>query len=131
MKSIDLESQIKDLRSEYRRSDFLHFVRGAGTEIELAERIALLLGCIGEEEHINFSHHSIGNYLAEHQEGDWTYEIDNANQVTLRHWFSSKGSIAVNLTNPPVIITAEDNHNLIEALATGVRTLQTKVKDHH
>lgn len=121
---------IDELRPQYKRSDFAKFVRGAVTQVEFTERVALFLACIGEDEQIRFTHHSIGNYLANQQSGDWTYEIDNANQVTLRYWLNSLGNIDLKVTNPPCIITAEDNSNLINALTMGVRALKAKVADH-
>lgn len=127
MKNIEIEPQIDELRPEYKRSDFGKFVRGAVTQVEFAERVALLLSCIGEDEDIRFTHHSIGNSLANQQFGDWTYEIDNGNQVTLRYWRDSLGSIEVNVTNPPCIVTAEDNTKLQNALIEGVRALKTRV----
>ena len=130
MKNIEVESEIDEMRPEYKRSDFGEFVRGAVTQVEFAERVALLLSCIGEDEDIKFTHHSIGNYLANQQSGDWTYEIDNGNQVTLRYWLDSLGSIQVNVTNPPCITTAEENSNLLSSLTTGVKALKAKVADH-
>jgi hypothetical protein len=129
MKNIEFESEIDELRPEYKRSDFGDFVRGAVTQVEFAERVALLLSCIGEDEDIKFTHHSIGNYLANQQSGDWTYEIDNGNQVTLRYWLDSLGSIQVNVTNPPCITTAEENSNLLSSLTMGVKALKAKVAD--
>lgn len=131
MKNIEVEPEIDELRPEYKRSDFEQFVRGAVTEVQFAERVALLLACIGEDEGVKFTHHSVGNYLADQQSGDWTYEIDNGNQVTLRYWLDSLGSIQVNVTNPPTIMTAEDNNSLLSALTTGVRTLKAKVADRN
>lgn len=127
MKNIEIESQIDELRPEYKRSDFGEFVRGAVTQVEFAERVFLLLSCIGEDEDIKFTHHSIGNYLANQQSGDWTYEIDNGNQVTLRYWLDSLRSIEVNLTNPPCIMTPEENTKLQDALLEGVRELKNEV----
>jgi hypothetical protein len=62
-------------------------VRGkyATTQVDFAELTALLLSVIGEDEGIKFTHHSIGNYMADHGPDEWTYEIDNANQITLRY----------------------------------------------
>ena len=128
----NIEPKIDDsMRPEYKRSDFGDFVRGAVTQVEFAERVALLLSCIGEDEGVKFGHHSIGNYLANHCFGEWTYEIDNGNQVTLRYWLDSLGNIEVNVTNPPCIMTAEDNNTLLSALTTGVRALKAKVADRN
>src|SRR5215467_405197 len=83
------------LRREYSRSDFGEMVRGkyASTQLEFTELVSLLLACIGEEADLKFIHHSTGNLLADHNSGDWTYELDNANQITLRYWLSEFGSI--------------------------------------
>ncbi len=130
MKNTEVESQIDELRPEYKRSDFGKFVRGAVTQVEFAERVAILLACIGEEENLKFVLRSFASVPANHQRGDWTYEIDNSNQVTLRYWLNSLRNIEVNVTNPLCIFTAEDNNNLIDALTTGVRSLKAKVADH-
>ena len=73
------------LRREYRRSDFGEMIQGkyATTQIEFAELVRLLLACIGEDEGLKFSAES---QLGGHKAGDWTYEIDSANQITLRYW---------------------------------------------
>ena len=130
MKNIEAESEVDELRPEYKRSVFKKFLHGAVTQVEFAERVALMLACMGEDENIRFMHHSIGNYLAKYQSGDWTYEIDNGHQITLRYWLHPEGNIEVNVTNPPCVVTAEDNNNLIDALTTGVRILKKKVADH-
>ena len=129
MKNIKAESEVGELRPEYNGSDFGEFTRGAVTQVEFAERVALLLACIGEDDRIKFTHHSIGNYRANQQSGDWTYEIDNGNQVTLRYWLDSLANIEVTIGNPPGIFTAEDHNNLQTALADGVRALRSKVDD--
>jgi hypothetical protein len=126
MKNIKLDID-DSLRPEYKRSDFGEFVRGAVTQVEFSELVSLLLSCIGEDEGVTFIHHSIGNYLANHRFGDWTYEIDNANQITLRYWLDSGRSIDVNVTNPPCITTPEENAKLQEVLLEGVRELKVKV----
>jgi len=67
-------------------------------KLKFAERVAPLLSCIGEDEDIKFTHHSIGNYLANQQSGEWTYEIDNGNQshAALLAGFSRKYSSECN-----------------------------------
>ena len=127
MKNLEAESEVDDLRSGYTRADFKKFVRGAVTEVDFAERVALLLSCIGEDENVRFAHHSIGNHFADHQRGDWTYEIDNANQVTLRYWLNSINSIEMSNPNPPCILTAEDNDKLIDSLGQSIRSLKAKL----
>src|SRR4030095_9276454 len=98
------------LRPEYKRSDFGEMVIGkyARTQLEFAEMVHLFLTCIGEDEGIKFTHHSPGNQLAEHQPDEWTYEMDNANQITLRYWRSELESVEERLSNLPCITTAEE-----------------------
>jgi len=117
------------LRPEYKRSDFGELVRGkyATTEVEFAQLVQLLLGCIGEDEGVKLMHHSIGNYLADHKPGEWTYEIDNANQVTLRYWRSGFTSVEEVLSNPTTVMTPKDRAELKTALLEGVLNLKTKV----
>lgn len=130
MKNIEVESEVDELRSEYKRSDFGEFVRGAVTQVEFAERVGLLLACIGGDEGISFQIRSEANYLHQPTTGDWTYEMGHSdNQITLRHWLGGWDNIPEQLSNPPCIFTAEDNNNLINALTTGVRTLKAKVTD--
>jgi hypothetical protein len=132
MKNIEVEPQIDDLRPEYERSDFGQFVRGAVTQVEFAERVGLLLACIGQDQEITFQIRSEGNYLDQPAAGDWTYEMGHAdNQVTLRHWLGGWNNISEQLSNPPCIFTVEDNNNLINALTTGVRTLKAKVAERN
>lgn len=132
MKNTEVEPEIDELRSEYKRSDFGKFVRGAVTQVEFAERVGLLLACIGQDEGIAFQIRSEGNYLHQPAAGDWTYEMGHSdNQITLRHWLEAWDNISEQLSNPPCIFTAEDNSNLIDALTTGVRALKDKVADHN
>jgi uncharacterized protein len=116
------------LRPEYKRSDLAELVRGkyAVTEVEFAQLVELILACIGEEENVQFEHHSEGNYLAGHKLGDWTYEMDNANQIKLRYWLSESTSIAEEVTNPTCIMTAQERVELQNSLVDHVRALKTK-----
>jgi hypothetical protein len=126
----NIKPELEDwMRPEYKRSDFGELVRGkyAVTQVEFADLTALLLTCIGEDEGIRFIHHSIGNYRADHKFAEWTYEIDNANQITLRYWLDSLRSVCEELSNPPCIMTSDDNEKLRSALVEGVRSLQAKV----
>lgn len=125
----NIKSELDDsMRSEYKRSDFGKLIRGkyATTEVDFAELTALLLACIGEDEGIKFIHHSIGNYLADHHLGDWTYEIDNANQITLRYWLNSFRSVSETISNPPCIMTPKERSELQDALLKGVRSLKAR-----
>jgi hypothetical protein len=117
------------LRPEYRRSDFGDLVQGkyATSQVEFAELVRLLLTCVGEDEELNFLHHSIGNQLAGHNLGDWTYEIDNANQITLRYWVNEFKSIEQSIPNPPCVSTTEERSDLQKLIRDHVRTLKARV----
>src|SRR6185295_20150086 len=107
----NIKSELNDWgRPEYKRSDFGEIVRGkyATTQVDFAELTALLLAVIGEDEGIKFIHHSIGNYLANHRAGEWTYEIDNANQITLRYWWNSLKNVSEEISNLPCVTTPKD-----------------------
>ncbi len=125
-----IKPEIDDwLRAEYKRSDFGELVRGkyASRQLEFAHLVKLLLGCLGEDENIQFVHHSRGNYLAGHKLGDWTYEIDNGNQITLRYWVSEFGNIEEPISNPPVIATATERTELQNLLLKHIGSLKAKV----
>jgi hypothetical protein len=118
------------LRSEYKRSDFGEMVRGkyAVTQLEFGELVRLLIACIGEHEGLKFVHHSGGNYRAGRRQGDWTYELDNTNQITLRYWTSEFGSIEEQILNRPCITTASERSELQDLLLNHVRGLKAKVQ---
>lgn len=118
------------LRPEYRRSDLGEMMKGkyAATEIEFAELVRLLIACAGEDEGLKFSHHPLGNPLAEHKR-DWTYEIDNSNQITLRYWLNEFRSIEEPISNPPCVTTPEERSALQKLIYKHVRTLKARV-DH-
>ena len=117
------------LRPEYTRSDFGEMIQGkyATTQVDFAELAGLLLACIGEDENLTFTRHSAGNYLASHKQGDWTYEIDNANQITLRYWVNEFRSIDEQIANPSCITTPQERTELQNLLLTHVRKLKAKV----
>lgn len=126
----NLRQDVDDtLRREYSRSDFGEMVRGkyARTQLEFAELVSLLLTCISEESGLKFTHHSPGNQLADHKAGDWTYELDNANQITLRHWLSEYGSIEELISNPPCVTTAHERSDLQKLLLAHVQALRNRV----
>ena len=127
MKNIDADTE-DTLRPEYKRSDFGEIIRGkyATTEVDFKQLTAALLACIGEDESVKFMHHSTGNYLANQKPGDWTYEIDNGNQITLRYWLSEFGSVEEAISNPPVVMTPKERTNLHRALVKGVKDLRRK-----
>ena len=128
----NIKSELNDWgRPEYKRSDFGEIVRGkyATTQFDFAELTPLLLAVIGEDEGIKFIHHSIGNYLADHRPGEWTYEIDNANQITLRYWLDSLKNFSAEISNPPCVMTPKERSELQSALLEGVKTLKARVSD--
>ncbi len=119
------------MRAEYKRSDFGEIVRGkyAATQVDFAELTALLLTVIGEDDGIKFTHQSIGNYLADHRAGEWTYGIDNSNQITLRYWLDSLKNVSEEISNPPCAMTPKERSELQSALLEGVKKLKAKVSD--
>ena len=117
------------LRPEYRRSDFGKMVEGkyAYSQVEFADLVHLLVTCAGEDEDVNSVHYSIGNQLVGHKQGDWTYEIDNANQITLRYRVNEFRSIEERLTNPPCVTTPEERSELQKLIQHHLRTLKARV----
>ena len=130
MKKIDPQTQ-DWLRPEYKRPDLGELVRGryAGTQVEFAELVGLLIVCIGQDEQIHFLHHSIGNNLAGHKRGDWTYEIDNSNQITLRFWISEFKSVAQSIPNPTSIMSLAERTELQNLITEHVGLLKCKVAE--
>ena len=128
MKRIRQETD-DSLRPEYRRSDFGEMVKGkyATTQVEFGEIVRLLLVCIGEDEGIDFTHHSSGNHRADHKPGDWSYEIDNANQITLRYWLSEFENLEEPLANPAYVTTAKERSALQDLLQAHLQHLKSKV----
>lgn len=121
---------VDSLRPEYSRSDFGEMVEGkyAATQTEFAELVRLLITCAGEDEGITFAHHSTGNSLAAHAVGDWTYELDNANQITLRYWLNEFSCVEESITNPPCLSTPEERSHLQKLIREHMRTLKARVK---
>ena len=117
------------LRPEYRRSDFGEMVEGkyAYTQLEFADLVHLLATCAGEDETVNLVPYPMGNHLADHKQGDWTYEINNANQITLRYWLNEFRSIEEPLTNPHCITTPEERSELKKLIQHHLRTLKARV----
>ena len=130
MKKIDVEPE-DTLRPEYKRSDFGEIIRGkyATTQVDFHQLVQALLSCIGEDEGLRFVHHSVGNDLAQYKPGEWTYEIDNGNQITLRYWLSEFGSIEELISNPTCVTTPRDRTELQDALDKGVLAIRTKVTE--
>jgi hypothetical protein len=119
------------LRPEYTRSDFGEMAQGkyATTQLQFYELAQLLLACIGEDEGLTFTHHSAGNRLAGHNSGDWTYELDDANQITLRFWLNEIASIEEPISNPVSVTTPQERSELQNLLVSHVRALKTRVKE--
>ena len=117
------------LRGEYSRSDFGEVIQGkyANTQVQFSELVHLLLVCIGEDEGIKFTHHSPGNRLAGRKPGDWTYDLDNANQVTLRYWIDDLKNLEESISNPPSVIRAEERMQLQDLLRTHVQRLKNRI----
>jgi len=117
------------LRQEYKRSDFGEMIQGkhATAQIEFAELVRLLLACIGEDEAVKFINHFLENQLASHNPGDWTYEIDDANQITLRYWTNELESIEEPISNPCCITTPQERAELQNFLLDHVRNLKGRV----
>ena len=130
MKKIDVERE-DTLRPEYKRSDFGEIIRGkyATTQVDFHQLVQALLSCISEDEGLRFVHHAVGNYRANHKPGEWTYEIDNGHQITLRYWLSDLGSIEELISNPTCVTTPRDRTELQDALHEGVLGLRTKVTE--
>ena len=124
------EDLADSLRPEYKRSDFGEMIQGkyATTQIEFGELVRLLLTCISQDEAVTFVHYSIGNRLAGHKQGDWTYEIDNANQITLRYWLNEFRTVEEPITNPPYVTTPRERSDRQKLILDHVRTLKARVK---
>jgi hypothetical protein len=119
------------LRPEYTCSDFGEMAQGkyATTQLQFYELAQLLLTCIGEDEGLTFTHHSSGNHLAGHNSGQWTYELDNANQITLRFWLNEIANIEEPISNPVSVTNPQERSELQNLLVSHVRALKTRVKE--
>jgi len=117
------------LRPEYRRSDFGEMARGkhATAQVELTELVRLLIACIGEDENLTISYYSTGNHVTTRKRGDWTYEFDNASQVTLRFWLNDFENLDEAVAIPPRVIAPRER--LKDLLLQHVRILKTRVRE--
>ena len=117
------------LRSEYKRSDFGEMVRGkySDREVEVAKVVGLLLACVGEDEGLKFIHHLPAD-RSRRKSGDWTYEFDAANQITLRYWLSECGSIEERIIPAPSVNTAQERSDFQNVLLDHVRSLKTRIQ---
>lgn len=118
------------MRPEYKRSDFGEAVQGkyAATQLQFAEVVCLLLACIGEDEGLKFISQPQGSLPAGRKAGDWTYELDAANQVTLRYWLSEFESIDESISNRTSVNSAQERSDLQNLLFNHVRILKTRVE---
>jgi hypothetical protein len=118
------------MRPEYKRSDFGDFERGryATAEVEFSKLVEMFLACIGEDEGVSFLHRTTSNDLLLPLTGKWTYEIDNANQVTLRYWVDQSRSLEESFTCQCCISTADERSELQILLEKHVQTLISRVK---
>lgn len=128
MKNVEADPE-DTLRPEYKRSDFSEVIRGkyATIQVDFHQLTGVLLTCVGEDEDVRFMHYSPGNRHANHKRGDWTYEIDNGNRITLRYWLNEFRSIEEALSNPTVVMTPKERTDLQQALFKGVTDLRAKV----
>lgn len=124
-----IRSETEDwLRPEYERADLGELVRGkdAITQVAFPELVALMIACIGEDNNIQFDH-SKRNHLTRRNKGDWTYEIDNANQITLRYWLSDFKNIAEEISTPTCISTPKEREEFQKLLLDHILILKAKV----
>ena len=129
MKNIRQDSD--DLRPECRRADLGKMVRGkyAFVELDFAEYVRLLMACIGEDEDLRFTDNSPASLHGGRRQGDWTYELDNLNRITLRYWFSEFGNVEelIARANSPYISTPQERADLQNLLVHHVRVLKARV----
>lgn len=120
------------LLPEYERSELGELVRGkyAFTQVDFAELVKLTIACIGEDEGLRFEHHWRGENRARRKAGDWTYEIDNANQITLRYWLNDFRSIEEPMSNPALITSSQELLQLQNSILKHVGNLKDKVNDN-
>ena len=117
------------LRPEYKRSDFGEMIQGkfANTQLEFAELVSLLIASISEEQGVNFIHHSPFNCRAGHKSGEWGYDIDNDNQITLRYWVNEVGNIPERISNPRRITTPQEQSDLYDLIFRHTLVLKSRV----
>ena len=117
------------LRPEYQRSDFGEMVRGkyATAQVDFAELVRLLLACIGEDEGVTFKLHSSGKLAANRQPGEWTYEVDEAGQVTLRYWLTEDESFEELIDKTPHVTDSHGRSQLQNLLVNRGRVLKARV----
>lgn len=117
-----------DLRPEYRRSDFGEMVIGkhAFLRLEIAEFVRIYIACIGEDADLKFTRHESGDTLADRNSGDWTYEFDAADQITLRYWLDESTSIEEKISTPPSVTTPRERAELQDLITKRVKNLKSR-----
>ena len=128
MKNIKPHSD-DSLRPEYRRADFGEMVQGkyATSHVDFAEIVHLLLACVGEDEDVTLNYCSPSDNFAPHQPGDWTCEIDNANQITLRYWLGECENIDEPISNARCVLSLQQRTELYQLLVQHTRCLKARV----
>ena len=127
----NVRQDFDELRPEYQRSDFGEMVKGkyAIVDLDLSEFVRLLIACIGEDEGLTFTKHHGGNSSADRKRGDWTYEIDAADRITLRYWLNDLSSIDEPVSNQSHVNTPQQRATLQGLLEKHVRNLKTRVAE--
>ena len=125
----NIRQDFDELRPEYTRAEFSASVKGkhAFAQLELSEFVRLLIVCIGEDEGLKFSNQSCCDSLSPRHAGDWTYEIDSANQITIRYWLDEFSNIDEPISNPPSVITPQERSELQALLTKHVQVLKSRV----
>lgn len=115
------------LRPEYKRSDFGEMIQGkhAATPIEFAELVRILLACIGEDEDLKFINQPASQGSALHSH-DFTYSIEDANQITLRYYLNDQEFIEERIATQCCITTPEERARLQDQLLRHVHTLKAR-----
>jgi hypothetical protein len=117
------------LRAEYRRSDFSDLVQGkfSSRPVGFSELVDLLIACVGEDENVRFVHRS--SHVVAQKQGDWTYEVDNAAQITLRYWLSEFESLEELVPTSQNTASPQGRTELQKLLSEHTRSLKARVVD--
>ena len=82
----------------------------------------LLLACIGEDEGVEFI-----QLPSTRKAGDWTYEIEDINHITLHYWITQHRSFEESIPNACCANTPRERAALQSLLLQYVRALKAKV----
>jgi hypothetical protein len=125
----NIKQDYDDLRPEYTRADFAGSVRGkfAYDELDFASFARAAVVCVGEDEELSFIPHSRPGARVDRRRGDWTYEINDSNQITLRYWLTARASIDEPMSNAPSVSNPQLRDELHSLLTTHIRALKAKV----